>query len=319
MENKVFGVYHSADNDGLMCAVIMKRANPEITLIGYDYGKPTTEIDNIPDGSVVFMADVSLKPDQMKALSERVTLVWIDHYASALESCLKQEDPEAIVPAEFDGYIGSIRTFYFKTFSACELCWIYFNPGAKMPSLVVTVGDYDVFRYNKTPHWQGVMSKEYGIRAYVQNRVDVMYSLFLESLESNRIMSHLAATGAAVYDFMSYENRSFVNRHHYMGELTFDNHTEVLKLKALIINRTELSSDFFSHIEKDIVVMYEITPKGISFSLRDHDQVGNICKAMGGGGHARAGGFVTEKWNAKVSDWGIIAYTDNARIKLQWI
>ncbi len=284
-----YGIYHSADNDGLMCAAILKHFKPEIKLIGYDYGKPLDEINSIPDGSEVYMADVSLPKDQMLSLASRVNLTWIDHHKSAFQ------DYSDAPNEAFFGQLSGMRVSYYPLSSACELLWDYLSYNPK-PELVKWVGDYDLFRDFGTQRWKDVMCREYAVRSVVKNDVQEACDLFESCLGlSASDFEDFYATGRLIYNYLQHENKSYVDRHHIMGSLVFTTPTETLQLNALIINRTELSSDFFKHLEKDIVVMYEITKDGVLFSLRDCDRVGEICKLMGGGGHARAGGFTSKR------------------------
>ena len=73
----MYCIYHSADLDGYSSAAIVKRKYPFVELIGYDYGKPMTAIDAIPDGEDIIIVDVSICMDkafpmrEMEALAKR--------------------------------------------------------------------------------------------------------------------------------------------------------------------------------------------------------------------------------------------------------
>jgi len=75
--------YHSADLDGHCSGAIIKKFNPKVELIGYNYGQEFPW-DSIQPGEQVFMVDVSLPMPQMYKLASMGTLYWIDHHISAI-------------------------------------------------------------------------------------------------------------------------------------------------------------------------------------------------------------------------------------------
>jgi len=91
-----YAIYHSADLDGITCGALAKIAHPDINLIGYDYGQPLHEIEAMPDGSEVYMMDVSLKKEEMFKLGKRVDLIWIDHHKSAMVEVMESNSNQQL-------------------------------------------------------------------------------------------------------------------------------------------------------------------------------------------------------------------------------
>lgn len=147
--------YHSADLDGVCSGAIVKHFVPDCELVGYDYGqpfpwdkvRPGMDAENDPlwahlykpengyvlevigdppkaaietlkyERRTVYMADVSLPPEDMKRLAEVSNLVWIDHHKSAIESLRGT-------------LIAGLRDVKA---AACELVWAWFMDYCEHP------------------------------------------------------------------------------------------------------------------------------------------------------------------------------------------
>ena len=74
---RVTCIYHSADNDGKMSACLLRTFFSNVYPYGTNHGQPFN-FGAIPNGSYVFIVDFSFKPNEMRALRERCTVIWID-------------------------------------------------------------------------------------------------------------------------------------------------------------------------------------------------------------------------------------------------
>lgn len=110
-------VYHSGDYDGIFCREIAKKflGEKDVDYIGWNFGDPT--IKDLPQGPVYVM-DLPLdKPLGLtnpnwieQSLEHGLTLIWIDHHKSAIET-----HPKDIPGYRIDGV------------AACRLAWQWFS------------------------------------------------------------------------------------------------------------------------------------------------------------------------------------------------
>ena len=87
-------LYHSADHDGKGSAAIVKYANKDCELIGFNYDGeiPYEEIQKHND---IVICDISFPMEYMFELNKTKNLIWLDHHASAID--LYEENNDFII------------------------------------------------------------------------------------------------------------------------------------------------------------------------------------------------------------------------------
>lgn len=331
--------YHRADFDGVCSAAIVKKFVPDCELYGIDYNDPfpwqkvaptfVTRVDgNDPrdietqfaeNGELVFpgnsgterkvyMVDFSLKPDEMKRLSEVTDLVWCDHHKSALESCVGLD----------------IRGVRSTALAGCELAWEWFasRDGEGMmlpPEAVRLLGRYDVWDA-KNPDWSRIEAFQFGMRAKLgmMNPEDPNWWTLLsgecvESILRSELVRTIS-TGRAILSYHDQEAKA----------LCADGcHEEILWLPAgakgipvpglegvreerwalICLNTLQRGSWQFNSVwdpeKHDAMCVYgqlkDRRWRVSLYSTKEEVDCGAIAKAFGGGGHKGAAGFVCDK------------------------
>lgn len=266
--------YHKADFDGICSGRIIKSRFPECKMIGIDYGEEFPW--DIVKDEVVYMADFSLQPFTNMIRLKEITksLIWIDHHYSAIE----EEKSSKIF---FEG----IREVELAT---CELSWIYCFPDKPAPRGVRLLGRYDVWDLN-----EDVLAFQYGLRSYdmsfESNNWD---SILKEEEDYSRIsISKVISEGYIILGYIEEENRNYIKSFAYQSKFE--------GLKAIVVNRSHLSSLFFKSVYKDYDILIGWCYIGGGkytvglYSANPNVNCGNIAKFYGGGGHKGAAGFTT--------------------------
>ena len=144
-------LHHFPCDDGFAAAWVVNRKWTDVVLKGTNYGLPFPEVDI--DGKNLLIADFSYKPDELAKLSARAkSIVILDHHKTA-DADLK--DVRRIVGANcenieaaFDGMAGPVRNVlaeFDMTRSGASLAWQFCFPGKKMPELIRYVEDRDLW------------------------------------------------------------------------------------------------------------------------------------------------------------------------------
>lgn len=143
--NKIYCIYHSADNDGKCSAAIVRyfesKANPknEIIFFGSSYEPEPSFMKDIEHGSKVYLVDISLSAENMKYLKDNCKPIWIDHHISA------------ITDSEKNGY-SDMKGLRRVGTAGCELTWEYFtNDSENLPYIVKMLGRFDVWDMSYSP------------------------------------------------------------------------------------------------------------------------------------------------------------------------
>jgi uncharacterized protein len=279
-------IYHNADNDGMASAWIARERlvaeGNAVVLIGYQYGDPLNEIDAIPDGSWVYMLDVSLKAAEMVALAARTNLTWVDHH---------ERENKEIAPL-LEPYATQV---VYGTKSACRLTWAYFNPVSNEPKWVNLVGRYDVFDKADMNLWEfEILPFEYALRAFV-NGVDSFTVVHDTAYSVNEWLRD----GRNICEYLQ---RQANKRIEYAHKTLF------LGLPALVISGE--TGDFWYNTprykkEKPTLLVfprYDFAKRSWKVSLRqgaDEEpcDCAELASRYGGGGHLNAAGFTVKEWH----------------------
>lgn len=263
-------IYHSKDLDGYCSGAIMKKKYPKGTLFGYDYGEPFPW--DLVSGEDVIMADVSLPMNEMVQLNELASsFIWIDHHKSAIQ------DYEAL-ENKFLAYLDS-------SLSACELTWMYLF-GDPLPYSVLLLGRYDTWRQAEGD-WELTLAFQYGMRS-VCNSAETFPQ---ELLRDGKITSYIDV-GRAVLDYQKRQNEIICKSAFVMD---FEGY------KAICVNTTNFNSQTFesvySPLEYDLMMPFAFDGTSWKYSIYTTKPIdcSILAKKYGGGGHAKAAGFKTDK------------------------
>lgn len=322
--------YHRADYDGVCSAAIVKKFVPDCELYGIDYGDPFPW-DKVMDGPQVsaaeleagsglprrqvFMVDFSLKPDEMKRLAEVSDLVWIDHHKSAIDG-YNRSAGFGMCPHE---------CLLQSQFSACELCWLWFtgqscdldSPALEMPEAVRLLGRYDVWDA-ENPEWDRIEAFQFGMRS-LPAAMDPTSSCgfcWNDLLSGGLSCAAIADRGYAILSYRDQEAKA----------LCADGcHDETIYTKDFVpvradggaihphrlvcLNTLQRGSWLFKSVwdpeKHDAMCVYGQLKDGrwrVSlYSTKEEVDCGAVCKALGGGGHKGAAGFICDRlpWESR--------------------
>lgn len=315
---KTICIYHSRDLDGWMSAAIVKKwflnqniknidnyfvfdlsktNNPyanntahTLSMLGWDYG------DKIPDLSEydkVIMCDITFPAEVMYSISHHKDVIWIDHHISSIKDVNKKWLEEDLVA------LNGTRN---PKFAACELTWLFFFTKEKMPEIVRLLGRYDCFGHKGTDEEQKVLEFQYAARALMANYNDCYTYLLHCEIEE---ISHI---GFGIYRYLyaeakqTYSKAFPINITSIIGQ-TFGgaSHGESIErdYKFLCVNQERFNPiNFGIDYHKDGYdgfACFWYKNDQWTFSLyNDNGEVdcSVIAKAMHGGGHKGAAGFV---------------------------
>lgn len=295
----MYCIYHNADLDGFSSAAIVKRKYPHAIFIGYDYGKPTTEIDAIPDGEEIVMVDVSLPMADMWKLAERskFQMTWIDHHVSAINDYNAMvKDQRDIAYPDFveQGFLRGIRVVGK---AACELAWEYFYPDSKRPWGISMLGNYDVWRNEDKDLWNDIiMPFQMGMKQVCNSAETFPMVIFGKreddgpSWEAQEFTERTLDNGKII---LSYQKQMNITACKNVFEATIKG----FPYRAICLNNTMASSTVFDSVydetKHDLMCSFYWTGKfwRTSFYTTKKDvNCSLIAKANGGGGHAQAAG-----------------------------
>jgi len=278
--------YHSADLDGICSGAIVKRFNPSVELRGYDYGKqfPWEDVVN----KDIIMVDVSLPVEQMKKLKSIAnSFIWIDHHKSSIE----------------DAANGDFSTNGLKEIgtAACELCWKFFFNELQMPTTVKMLGRYDVWDHRDIK----VLPFQYGARHHINGVDDPNWNLLLNSpssfydseekaLDAGELLYKIFDDGDVILKYQTGENKKIAN--------TCAFETKLLDLRVIACNNPLTNSKVFDDVwdedKHDAMLSFYINKdknwRCSLYTTKDSVDVSGVAKILGGGGHAKAAGFIVK-------------------------
>lgn len=315
MSQPALVVFHRADFDGVCSAAIVKRFVPDCELYGIDYGDPfpwdkvePLEANGMKSLRRVFMVDFSLKPDEMKRLSACCALVWCDHHKSALESCFGLD----------------IRGVRSTALAGCELTWEWFasRDGEGMmpvPEAVRLLGRYDVWDA-QNPDWPRIEAFQFGMRTApeLMDPADHFWEDVLDSgdnvqraAEGLLYLGHFVSMGHTILRYRDQEAKALCADGAHLeflfphGACPKKNETETGfdAWNLICLNTLQRGSWQFNSVwdpeKHDAMCVYGQLKDGrwrVSlYSTKEEVDCGAICKALGGGGHKGAAGFICDR------------------------
>lgn len=261
-------IYHGNCADGFSGAWCFWRKYGD----GADYFAASYQKDP-PDvtGRVVYLVDFSYKRDVVKAMIQSaLSVTLVDHHKTALE--------------DLDGLPGLFMYTDLER-SGATLAWDFLFPGENRPLLLGHVEDRDLWRFRLpgTREIQAVMfSHEYS------------FELWDRMMAADRAeLTQMTVAGAAIE-----------RKHHKdIAELlkTCKRRMVIGGHDVPVANMPGTMASDAGHIlaqGERFAAIYWDTADGRKFSLRaadDGDDVAEIAKAYGGGGHAKAAGFTVPR------------------------
>jgi len=276
MEQKVIGIYHSADLDGYSSGAIIKKKYPNAKLIGWDYGNP---IPDLPDGAKVIMSDISFPMEKMYHIANKCDLTWIDHHISAIKACDEFFAPN-VVAINFRAVLNS-------TISACELTWGELFPNDRLPESIRLLGTYDSWRNDNLEYWENkVMPFQYGMRLICNSPKNFPQELFWDI----SFVEAVTENGELIISYQKEQNELQCRKASF--EIEWNG------LKCICLNGGGFNSLVFGSVydesKHDVMMPFQFNGKKWTISLystKDEIDCSEIAKTMGGGGHKGAAGF----------------------------
>jgi len=268
--------YHGADFDGECSAAIVKRANPECHLIPLDYGQKNG-YHQIGKDEEVFVMDFTLQP--FVRMMNIPNMVWIDHHQSSIDEAKKLGfNPEGVRE------VGV---------SACELAWSYFFPDEIVPPAVSLIGRHDVWDLD-----ENVLNFHYGLKSYQTHPESPIWEQLFE--DGGTFLSDILHIGKLIRVYIERDDERYI--HGFGFETIFEGYN------CICCNRGKTSSKLFDTIWDDktheIMITFCRTKHGFwrvtMYTKHDGIDCGKLAKKYGGGGHAKAAGFVCKDLPFKI-------------------
>jgi len=259
-------IYHANCYDGFTAAWIACRAmNCEIEPASY--GDPPPLFSNL-EGRDVYIIDFSYPRDVMEKMSRvAASLVVLDHHKTA------QADCEGL----------SFCTFDMER-SGCRLAWDFFFTGEDVPHWIACIEDRDLWRFD--------LDETQSTHAYVAS-----LPMTLENWDRlhDMPMGDILDGGFAIRTYIE----TFVAKAAESARVISFRGFAVVVLNITYQNVSEAGHFLLKgHPAADFYMGYFQTAEGKwQYSLRSRAgfDVSSIAKRFGGGGHAQASGFYTEK------------------------
>lgn len=289
-KGKVICYYHKIDLDGKCSAAIVRRKYPDCELIGVDY-PDRPDFDKINEGDAVFVVDFSFEPHDMQALMDYSdgNVCWIDHHKSAIQKIEAQCLPESNI--KLTQVIAGKREIGK---AGCELTWEYLFPDEPMPEAVRLLGRYDVWDHAD----EDVLLFQYGMKQLIWNPDFNLWESLLIT-PSPVLIQKIKQDGSPIslYDLRQTED--------YAREMAFP--VEFEGHKAWAINKALSNSQIFETLEgsdeRPLWILFSFRDGVWKYSLRLASgsviDVSEIALKYGGGGHADAAGFKSDKYLLK--------------------
>jgi oligoribonuclease NrnB/cAMP/cGMP phosphodiesterase (DHH superfamily) len=245
-------------------------------MIGVDYSDKLEQFE-VEDGEVIFIVDFSFSASEMKYLSDTTELIWIDHHESAIRKCEGME------------YIRGIREVGR---AGCELTWDHLHSQSEAPLAVYLLGRYDVWDH-EDPR---VLPFQYGTRHYKSTLPEEKFWMVLLSFGAITDMNNntILETGEVILEYQAKQDAMYARGMAYEAE--FHGHQVIVMNKAY--SNSKVFDSVYDPEKHDFMVLYGVKPGEIKYSLycdKPEINVSKIAEQYGGGGHAGAAGFYSEK------------------------
>lgn len=281
-------VYHFPCDDGFASAWIARKKWPDIQLAPTNYGLPFPDKDICHsrvdiEGKNVLIADFSYKPDELARLGQRAASVRVfDHHKTAEADLRDYAGASLSVLRNFTG--GGVQAYFDMDHSGAALMWDFCFPNRPMPLMIQFIEDRDLWRF-----------------ALKETR---MFSLYLRSFpydleQWDTIADDIDSDPALVL------GQAFAIERFYDRQIADIVPTATLKSvgkwKGVPVAHGPYA--FASDLAHQLLKKHPDAPfaavvvdayGGRTWSLRSEDSrqdVSEVAKQFGGGGHRNAAGF----------------------------
>ncbi len=269
--------YHRNCSDGFGAAWAAWRrfsGHRPLSFAPYNYGDPLPEI---PAGHDVFILDLSFDPEFLSRLRSKAHhLVLLDHHKSAMEK---------IAPL----YPGDPDIVFDMSRSGAMIAWQRFFPGEPVPNLIRYVEDRDLWRWNLPLSLEVTTAMaSYAFDFEVWDRLCRTLGYGSVSEENP-----LAVEGRSILRYQSMLLKTAIRETGVWGRFSSGE-------RAFFVNSPVLTSEIGGAMKSDtpFVVIWSIRKDGrVSYSLRASEggpDLSKIASRYGGGGHAKAAGFLAD-------------------------
>jgi len=278
--------------DGFGAAYSVWMKDPTYEFISIQYGDDLPDLDEC---SELLMVDFSLKRDKIEELMKNMKVIIIDHHTSAEKelsplkesSLLKIHNSEIYFNIEQSGAIMAWNYFHgevtdrgveFKTYNR-----------ESPPLLLRYIQDQDL--------WIKELPESEEVSCFLQAEIDFQTTTFSEfndlikKFEFNSDVYKIAGR-----NIVKYRERLIKRICSNSDILPFKSESKIFKVPH--VNSPVFQSEIGNILSKDypfaVVYYCDETSGKIIYSLRsqpDGEDVSEICKYLGGGGHKHAAGF----------------------------
>lgn len=277
-------IYHMPCDDGFACAWIARRKWPDIRLAPTNYGLafPEKDSDGAPldiDGKNLLIADFSYKPDELRDLAGKAeSIVILDHHKTAEADLRYCAEPLDVVRELGHG------AHFDMSHSGAALTWEFCFPDEPMPVMVQFIEDRDLWRFElKETRMFSLYLKSfpYDIECWdaIADDIDSDPALVLgQALAIERFYDRLVADIVPTATLRTVGKWKGVPVAHAPYALVSDLAHSLLK----------------AHADAPFAAVVVDAYGERTWSLRSEDgrqDVSEVAKSFGGGGHRNAAGF----------------------------
>lgn len=273
-------VYHFPCDDGFASAWIAKKKWPAIILAPTNYGLPFPDVDI--DGKNVLIADFSYKRAELAALGERAhSIMVLDHHKTA-EAELADFNRLAYFAPEAAQVTGVVVHFDMER-SGAALTWRFCFPDDPVPRMIQHIEDRDLWRF-ALPETRAVSlylrSQPYDLSVWdeIAHSMDNCADVFIEGEAIQRFYDRQIADIVPTATFKTIGKWKGVPVAHAPYAFASDLAHQLLK----------------KHPDAPFAAVVVDAYGGRTWSLRSEDgrqDVSEVAKQFGGGGHRNAAGF----------------------------
>ncbi len=229
------------------------------------YGDDWPELEGVDD---IFMVDFSVKFDDMINLARRVkSITVIDHHKTAKDDLMRDDLPE------------NVKVIFDMGYSGAVLAWRYFMESSDEPELFQHIEDRDLWRFE--------LPGTKNICAALQ-----LYPEWTNWSLDRQWCTDLVIEGDAINRFIAIQGDKIIANEPTLWEMTGDI-VPVYNILGFMISDT-LHRALEVYPDAPYAVAYFDLPGKRIYSLRSTDNrqdVSEIAKRFGGGGHRNAAGF----------------------------
>ena len=315
-------IIHHTDNDGYGAAGVVSyfmKDNYSVTFVPVNYTEPlfrTKDIAAIANQYIkVYLVDYSISTkenaESVLLLNDLTHVVWIDHHKSSID--MIKEYPELAIiggyrviglsgaalswiymqrsiakELKFDESVLSLDNISntYEEVNAREAIKILDNCGC--PEIIKYIHRYDIWDLDNN-----VKLFKYG---YTLEKPQKIYPCIYHVGIDKDTVKEAINRGKIILDYVTRENRRNCESNSFEISVEYKGKT----YSCLALNTNRFSSLTFGDKMKyyDICIPFEYNGKSWSISMyteKDDIDVSELCKTMGGGGHAKAAGFVSDE------------------------